>query len=176
MKKSLFIIPVLLILFSSPAYSKIMYIIDEISITVRSQTGDDFKTVDQLNSHEPVNLLRSEGSWALISFKDNKTGWVLQQYLTEKTPMPIQIAELKKTINAHIDKISALEKENVTLKQSKAEMVELTSRLKIENQSLKEEPYKIIFLVAGAGIFLLGCIVTLMLQRSGQKRRRRLSF
>ena len=176
MKKFFFIILIPLILFSSTAYSKTMYVTDILYIMARRQPGLDFKIVDQLSSNERVNLLRSEESWAQISFKDNKKGWVLKRFLTEEKPKPIQIAELKETSNAQTEKIDALEKENITLKQSKAEMAELMSSLKIENQNLKEEPYRIMLLLAGVGIFLLGCIMTLILQRTGQKRRSRLSF
>ncbi|MBW2552985.1 MAG: TIGR04211 family SH3 domain-containing protein [Deltaproteobacteria bacterium] len=176
MKKFFFIILIPLILFSSTSYSKTMYVTDILYIMARRQPGLDFKIVDQLSSNERVNLLRSEESWAQISFKDNKTGWVLKRFLTEETPKTIQISELKETENAQAEKIAALEKKNITLKQSKAEMAELMSSLKIENQNLKEAPYRIMLLLAGVGIFLLGCIMTLILQRTGQKRRSRLSF
>jgi uncharacterized protein YgiM (DUF1202 family) len=176
MKKFFFIILIPFILFSSTTYSKTMYVTDTLYIMARSQPGLDFKIVDQLSSNERVNLLRTEESWAQISFKDNKTGWVLERFLAEETPKSIQIAELKETLNAQAEKIVALEKENITLKQSKAEMAELISSLKIENQSLKEAPYRIMLLLAGVGIFLFGCIITLILQRTGQKKRSRLSF
>ncbi len=176
MKKFFFIILIPFILFSSTTYSKTMYVTDTLYIMARSQPGVDFKIVDQLSSNERVNLLRTEESWAQISFKDNKTGWVLERFLAEETPKSIQIAELKETLNAQAEKIVALEKENITLKQSKAEMAELISSLKIENQSLKEAPYRIMLLLAGVGIFLFGCIITLILQRTGQKKRSRLSF
>ncbi len=176
MKKFFFIILIPFILFSSTTYSKTMYVTDTLYIMARSQPGVDFKIVDQLSSNERVNLLRTEESWAQISFKDNKTGWVLERFLAEETPKSIQIAELKETLNAQAEKIAALEKENITLKQSKAEMAELISSLKIENQSLKEAPYRIMLLLAGVGIFLFGCIITLILQRTGQKKRSRLSF
>lgn len=153
-----------------------MYVIDKITITVRKQPGLDFKIVDRLTSNETVNLLRTEESWAQISFKDNKTGWVMKRFLTEETPKPIQIAELKKTVNTQAENIAALEKENITLKQSKAEMVEIISSLKLENQSLKELPYRIILLLAGVGIFLFGCIVTLIIQRKSRRRKSSLSF
>ncbi|MCK5423547.1 MAG: hypothetical protein KAJ08_15350, partial [Deltaproteobacteria bacterium] len=107
--------------------------------------------------------------------KDDKTGWVMRRYLTEETPKPIQIAELKKTVNTQAETITTLEKENVTLKQSKAEMVEIISNLKLENQSLKEVPYRIILLLTGVAIFLLGCIVSLIIQRKN-RRRSSLSF
>ena len=175
MQKLLFMILITLIIFPSPAYSKTMYVIDKITITVRKQPGLDFKVIGQLTSGEAVNILRTEESWAQIPFKDDKTGWVMRRYLTEETPKPIQIAELKKTVNTQAETIATLEKENTTLKQSKAAMVEIISNLKLENQSLKEVPYRIILLLTGVGIFLFGCIVSLIIQRKN-RRKSSLSF
>jgi len=164
MKKYLFMVMILFILFSSTTHAKTMYITDDLIITVRRKPSLDFKIVDKLTSNEKVDILKTEGSWAQISFKDNKTGWVLKRFLTEETPKPIQIAELKKTVK----KIEVLEKENIALKQRKAEMEETISSLSLENQKLKEEPYRIMLLLAGCGIFLIGCMVTLIILRIGR--------
>ena len=160
MKKLLFMILIPFIIFSSPAYSKTMYVVDTITITVRKQPGLDFKVVDQLTSNAKVDLLKTEKSWAQISY-NNKKGWVVKRFLTEEMPDSIQIAELKKTVK----KTEDLEKENRALKQKNAEMEERISSLLQENQKLKEEPYRIL---AGAGIFLMGCIVTLIILRVGR--------
>jgi len=168
MKKYFFMVLISFILFSSPAHSKTMYVIDEIIITVRRQPGVDFKIIDQLNSNEKVDLLRTKESWAQISFRDSKTGWVLSRFLTEEIPKPIQITELKKTVNVQSEKIKALEKEIIVLKQRKTEMEETIRSLTLENQKHKEEPYRIMMLLAGGGIFLIGCIVTLIILRIGR--------
>ena len=164
MKKHLMMIIIPLILCSSITHAKTVYITDNIIITVRKKPSLDSKVVDQLTSNEKVDLLRTEKSWAKISYNDNKIGWVLERFLTKETPKPIQIAELKKTIK----KIEALEKENIALKQRKSEMEETISSLSLENQNLKEEPYKIMLLLTGCGIFLIGCIVTLIILRIGR--------
>ena len=163
MKKHLMII-ITLILYSSITHAKTMYITDNLIVTVRKKPALGFKVVDQLTSNEKVNLLRTEESWAQINYNDNKTGWMLERFLTEETPKTMQIAELKKTVK----KIEALGKENLALKQEKSEMEETISSLSLENQKLKEEPYKIMLLLAGGGIFLIGCIVTLIILRIGR--------
>jgi uncharacterized protein YgiM (DUF1202 family) len=137
-----------------------MYVSDNLIITVRSNPGLEFRVVDQLTSNEKVDLLKTEKSWAQISY-NNKKGWVVERFLTEEMPDSIQIAELKKTVK----KTENLEKENRALKQKNAEMEERISSLLQENQKLKEEPYRIL---AGAGIFLMGCIVTLIILRVGR--------
>ena len=164
MKKHLIMIILPLVLCSSIAHAKTMYITDSLTVTVRKKPGQDFKVVDQLTSNEKVELLRAEESWAKISYDDNKTGWMLERFLTEETPKPIQIEELKKTVR----KIEALGKETIALKQRKSEMDEIINSLSLENQKLKEEPYKIMVLLAGGGIFLIGCIVTLIILRIGR--------
>ena len=160
MKKCFFMVLISFILFSSPLHAKTMYVSDNLIITVRSNPGLEFRVVDQLTSNEKVDLLKTEKSWAQISY-NNKKGWVVKRFLTEEMPDSIQIAELKKTVK----KTENLEKENRALKQKNAEMEERISSLLQENQKLKEEPYRIL---AGAGIFLMGCIVTLIILRVGR--------
>jgi len=176
MKKHLFMVLIPLLLFPPLTYSETMYVLDKIIITVRTQPGLDYRIVDRLASDEKVDVLRTEESWTQVSFKDNKTGWVLTRYLTKETPKSIKIAELEKKVTLQAEQLEALEKENTSLKQGKAGLAEAVSTLKIENQNLKEEPYRIILLLAGSGIFLMGCIVTLIIQRTGRKKRDKLTF
>ena len=168
MKKYGFIVLTSLILSSSPIHAEPMYITNNLTVTVREAPKLESKTVDRLTSHEKVELLKIEGSWAKITFKDNKTGWMLERFLTEETPEPIQIAELKKTVASTIEKTEALEKENLTLQQNKAELEERVLSLQQENQKFKNEPYRIMLLLAGGGIFLMGCIVSLVILRIGR--------
>lgn len=172
MKKFFFVVLIPIILFSCNAIAKTMYVTDTLYIMARRQPGLDYKIVDQLASNEQVNLLQTDESWAQISFKDNKTGWVLQRFLTEEIPKSVQIEQLKQTLDAQSETIESLEKENAGLKVSKAEMVDEVSALKIENQKMKEEPYRIILLLAGGGIFLFGSMLTLIIQGSARRRKK----
>ena len=145
-----------------------MYITDNLVVTVRIKPRLDSKIVDRLASNEKVLLLKIEGSWAKINFKDNKTGWMLERFLTEETPEPIRIAELNKTVEAKVEKIAVLEKENIALTQGKTEMEDKISSLLKENQKYQEGPYTIMLLLAGGGIFLTGCVATLIILRIGR--------
>ena len=55
-------------------------------------------------------------------------------------------------------------------------MGETIRSLTLDNQKHKEEPYRIMLLLAWGGIFLLGCIMTLVLQGTGRRRKDSLSF
>jgi len=182
MKRYFFII-IPLTLLSSTTQAKTMYVVDYFKIMVRRQPGEEYKIVAQLPSNTKVTLLETEELWAKISFEKNKTGWILKRYLTEEIPKPVRIAELEKTIKDKEEKIDALEKENIFLKQKNAEMgesiavqAEQVKNVSLENQRLKEEPYRIILLLSGGGIFLIGCIATLIIQRLGREKKSKLSF
>jgi len=64
----------------------------------------------------------------------------------------------------------------IVLKQRETEMGETIRSLTLDNQKHKEEPYRIMLLLAWGGIFLLGCIMTLVLQGTGRRRKDSLSF
>jgi uncharacterized protein YgiM (DUF1202 family) len=73
--------------------AKTKYVIDYFKIMVRSQPGAEYKIIDQLSSNEKVRTIQEEGNWVKIAFKNNRTGWVLQQFLTAELPKEIRIAE-----------------------------------------------------------------------------------
>jgi len=118
-----------------------------------------------------VRTVQVEGNWVKIAFKGNRTGWVLQQYLTAELPKGIRIADLEKKVIEQEKKIQSLDEENFSLKKKNVEVGQSINDLSSENQSLKEEPFRILLLLAGGGIFLIGCITTLILQSMGRKKR-----
>ncbi len=171
MKRYLLGILFSILLFPPGAQAKTMYVIDYFKIMVRSQPGGEYKIIDQLSSNEKVTVLRDTGDWTHIRFKNNKTGWVLSRFLTSETPKAIRIAELEKKLEDQTKKITSLDKENFTLKKKNVELGQRMNELLSENQRLKEEPFRILLLLAGGGIFLVGCITTLILQSVGRKKK-----
>ena len=183
MKRCFFIVFVILTLFPYAAQTKEWYVIDNFKIMVRRQPGEMYKIVEQLPSDEKVRIMKTEEDWAKISFRNGKTGWVLKRFLTEEVPKPIQMEQLEKKIKDLEETIEALKKEKMSIKQKYAEMGETIAAqsvkvkdISLENQRLKEGPYRIILLLSGGGIFLIGCIVTLIIQGLGRGRRNKLSF
>ena len=171
MKKSIFCIVISLLVLPPVVQAKTMYVIDYFKIMVRSQPGEGYKIINQLSSNEKVRLITTEGTWAKVAFRDNKTGWVLRRFITNETPKEIRIAELEKKLKENAQKLVLLEEENLTLKQRDVEMGQQVNVMTAENQQLKEEPFRILMLLAGGGIFLIGCITTLILQSMGRKKR-----
>lgn len=159
-----------LLLLPPAVQAKTKYVIDYFKIMVRSQPGAEYKIIDQLSSNEKVRTIQAEGNWVKIAFKNNRTGWVLQQFLTSELPKGIRIADLEKKVKEQEEKIQSLDEENFSLKKKNVEVGQSINDLSSENQRLKEEPFRILLLLAGGGIFLIGCITTLILQSMGRKR------
>jgi uncharacterized protein YgiM (DUF1202 family) len=171
MRKYLLSILFCVLLLPPAVQAKTKYVIDYFKIMVRSQPGAEYKIIDQLPSNEKVRTVQVEGNWVKIAFKGNRTGWVLQQYLTAELPKGIRIADLEKKVIEQEKKIQSLDEENFSLKKKNVEVGQSINDLSSENQSLKEEPFRILLLLAGGGIFLIGCITTLILQSMGRKKR-----
>jgi uncharacterized protein YgiM (DUF1202 family) len=174
---------VLMFFIAFTAQAKDMYVVDYFKIMVRRQPGEKYKITAQLPSNEKVELMRIEDAWAEISFRNGKKGWILKRYLTEDIPKPVRIAGLETKVKELAEKIESVERENLALKQKNTEMGEaLASQaekmkiISLENQRLREKPYRIILLASGGGIFLLGCIMALILQRMGRGKKNKLSF
>lgn len=161
----------------SAAQAKTMFVTDTCTINVRVQPGDD-RVVDQLSSDDAVDVLETQGKWVKVSFKGGLEGWMLKQYITADKPAAVRMADLEKQLQEQEVRINGLDRENLSLKQEKLAFEQTLNSLSAENQKLKQEPYQIMLLLSGGGIFLIGCITALILQSIGGRKKSRggLSF
>jgi SH3 domain protein len=164
--------------FFSAAQAKTMFVTDTCTINVRVQPGEEYRVMDQLAADETVDVLETQDKWARISFKGGLEGWMLAQYLTAEKPKTMRIADLEKQLQDQAARMNELEKENLSLKGEKLAFDQTLNTLSVENQKLKQEPYQLMLLLSGGGIFLVGCITALILQSIGGRKKGRggLSF
>ncbi len=155
----------------SAVQAKTMFVIDTCTINVRVQPGEEYRIMDQLAADDTVQVLETQGLWARISFKGGLEGWVRDQYLTAEQPKTVRIADLEKQLQEQAARITELDRENLSLKKEKLTFDQTLNTLSAENQKLKQEPYQLMLLLSGGGIFLLGCITALILQAVGRKKR-----
>lgn len=108
------------------------YVIDELTITVRSGRSNSHQIVKLLHSGEKIDVLselEENGKQYAFIQAGNITGWVLSQYLT-KTP----IAR---------DRIAAVEANAEKIKLKNKVLQEQLAKLKTENKSLKAQRDKL---------------------------------
>lgn len=171
MRRCFFMIVVSAVALVPPAQAKTMFVIDTFKIMVRSQPGEEYKIIDQLASDDKVEVLERQEYWVRIGFKEGKEGWVPERLLTAEKPKAQRIADLEKQLQVQGSRIALLDQETLSLKQAKVACDDTLNTLSAENQRLKQEPYQIMLLLSGAGIFLIGCITALILQSIGRRKR-----
>ena len=108
-----FILILMLILFILPvgqAIADTQYVSDELTITLRTGEGDQYKILKMLKTGTPVEILQ-EGTadHVFVRTSDGTEGWVKKQYLTNETPKPTVIARLEKERDRLREQVNQLE-------------------------------------------------------------------
>jgi SH3 domain protein len=114
-----FILILMLILFILPVVQAIadtQYVSDELTITLRTGEGDQYKILKLLKTGTPVEILQ-EGTadHVFVRTSDGTEGWVKKQYLTNETPKPTVIARLEKERDRLREQVNQLENQQAEL-------------------------------------------------------------
>ena len=123
--KNLCIIGICLILFSTPVLAENKYISDTVKVTMRTGPGNDRKIISLLKVGTQVEVVQPGDDWTLVRLANGKEGWVINRFLTDKTPSDIELNLLKGKYEA--------------LRASASKMKETYNLLKAENEKLTTE-------------------------------------
>jgi SH3 domain protein len=123
--KNLCIIGMCLVLFSTPVLAENKYISDTVKVTMRTGPGNDRKIISLLSIGTKVEVVQPGDEWTLVRLANEKEGWVINRFLTDKIPSDIELKILKSKYQA--------------LKDSASKMQEKNSLLKAENEKLTTE-------------------------------------
>ncbi len=134
--------------------------VSNLTITVRRGPGIDYKIIAFLNPGDEVDEIGRESGWARVRFGQNRTGWVLERYLTE-TPSPVSRKDELLARNESLKgTVSVLERSNASLRayfDKPAQMApekeasryhsaqELARALTLAKRLLREESLKVRF-------------------------------
>ena len=123
--KNLCIIGMCLVLFSTPVLAENKYVSDAVKVTMRTGPGNDRKIISLLRVGTKVEVVQPGDEWTLVRLANEKEGWVINRFLTDKIPSDIQLNLLKGKYQA--------------LKASASQMQEKNGLLKAENEKLTTE-------------------------------------
>ncbi|GAB4387871.1 MAG: hypothetical protein Kow0025_03920 [Thermodesulfovibrionales bacterium] len=84
-----------LLLFAPRAMAEKAYVSDDLTITMRSGQGNEFRIIKILKTGTPLEVLQREERYAQVRTADGEEGWVLSQYLTSETPKSLIIDGLR---------------------------------------------------------------------------------
>lgn len=83
----------LICLYAAPLYAKTVYVIDQITITLRSGQGTQHQILRTLPSGTPMEVLHvnEDSGYSQVRTKDGVDGWVLSQYLIDEPTSKIKL-------------------------------------------------------------------------------------
>ena len=130
-----------LLLPTSALRAETRYVSDQLVVTLRSGTGDNYQAVENLKTDSPVRVLQDTGAFVQVTTEKGNTGYIQSHYVSKEIPKPIRIAELKQQIiklQAELEKCSktaasANEKQatiddiSKKLQQAQAELAKVSS-------------------------------------------------
>ncbi|MBF0147572.1 MAG: TIGR04211 family SH3 domain-containing protein [Magnetococcales bacterium] len=129
------------------ASGNMSYVADSVDISMRSGPEVNYRIIRMLKSGMKLRVLEKNGNgWSRVRDENDKDGWILDRYLTDKVPASLRVAELEQTMESLRVERDALEKKfnevrqsNQILNQDRAELERLRSlmqnTLKVDNEN-----------------------------------------
>ncbi|MBW2246379.1 MAG: TIGR04211 family SH3 domain-containing protein [Deltaproteobacteria bacterium] len=133
--KNMCIIGMCLVLFSTPVLAENKYVSDSVKVTMRTGPGNDRKIISLLRVGTKVEVVQPGDDWTLVRLANEKEGWVINRFLTDKIPSDIELKILKSKYQALKDSASQMQEKNSLLK---AENKKLTTEFAVSRKELQK--------------------------------------
>ncbi len=190
MLKILAFICLLGMVLAGPLAARDIYVTGITKITMRTGPGVEHKIVAMLTSGSKLETIEYQKDWSHVKTQDNKRGWVLSRFLTEKVPQTLLVKQLqdenarlvtaleqaedkKRALAEKNDLLGDIEKKYKKLKQASAEFLKLNESYKVLSKLSQDQKDQIhtleqnlnneekIWFLSGAGVFIVGLIIGL---------------
>jgi SH3 domain protein len=133
------LISLIMLLASAPAFADTRYVVDELTITVRSGPSNQHQIVKLIDSGTKLDVIeevKKDGKHYVHVRIGDKEGWVLSQYL-RSTPIARDLLEAAKT------KTEKYREENTRLKNQLAELQQARSEVEKQRDQFKQSAQNI---------------------------------
>lgn len=127
------------------------YVSDQLVVSLRDQTGADYKVLMSLRTDSSVEVLDEEGRFLKVRTPDGVEGFVLRQYITSSAPKSQVIKELRKrnaTLEARLAGLSGLDDELQSVRQKALEFESGFRELELEHRRLVESSGDLMTVIA----------------------------
>ncbi|MCP4720131.1 MAG: TIGR04211 family SH3 domain-containing protein [Desulfobacteraceae bacterium] len=167
-----------------------IYVTGITKITMRTGPGVEHKIVAMLTSGSKLETIEYQRDWSHVKTRDNKTGWVLSRFLTEKVPQTLLVKQLqnenkdlvaaleqaeekKQTLTEKNEFLTDIEEKYKKLEQASADFLKLNASYKELAKLSQDQKDQILILeenmnneeklwfLSGAGVFIVGLIIGL---------------
>lgn len=152
---TVFFVSLCICLSSIPCRAEKAYVTNPTKINLRNAPGNNEKILAILPQNEAVEIVDSQKGWSQVRLLapkwDNKSGWILSDYLESRVPWEIQATALKDENGRLKEKLAKLETEWGELT---SERKEITRKLEENKRALAEIREKYQSLKEGSGQYL----------------------
>jgi SH3 domain protein len=171
-----------------------IYVSGITKITMRTGPGVEHKIVTMLISGSRLETIEYQKDWSHVRTQNNKTGWVLTRFLTQKAPQTLLIKQLedenqrlvtalerteekKRALAEKNDILVDIEEKFRKLEQASADYLKLSENYKALARKSQEQKEQILSLeknmsneeklwfLSGAGVFVVGLIIGLITRK-----------
>lgn len=129
-----------LLLIATAGFAETRYISDVLVVTVRSNTGNNYQTVDNLKTATPVEVLGEDQTYVKVRTPEGKEGYILRQYVTKELPKAVQIDRLEKETAALKEQLQQQQQSSAdklaNADANLAKIAELQKQLQVTNDNL----------------------------------------
>ncbi|WP_029910572.1 TIGR04211 family SH3 domain-containing protein [Pelobacter seleniigenes] len=129
-----------LLLIATAGFAETRYISDVLVVTVRSNTGNNYQTVDNLKTATPVEVLSEDQTYVKVRTPEGKEGYILRQYVTKELPKAVQIDRLEKETAALKEQLQQQQQSSAdklaNADANLAKIAELQKQLQVANDNL----------------------------------------
>jgi len=135
MKRYVFI-GILLVFATASVQAQSMYVSEIVEITLRTGPGIDHKVIAMVKSGQSLTMLEPGPEWTKVRLPNEKEGYVLSRFLTEKKPNELLLDELREKYRGLESKLNSIGEEN---EKQQSENNRLLSELAAKEEELSEE-------------------------------------
>lgn len=162
--------------------AKDLYVSGHREVQVRTGPGAEHKAFTTLQTGQSMQRVHREGDYYLVKIPDGRRGYVLRQHLTEKAPSEFRLRELEAQVKQQAQEIKRLGQENSQLTEASSTHTERESGVRAELARLQDElaqrenEKNLQWFLSGAGMLLIGWIISRIPFRRQKSRQQGLSF
>lgn len=127
----------ILVLASATAVGATRYVTDELRISVRTGTGEQYRIIEVIGSGTQVETLDSSGEWAKVRTPEGNVGWVRAQYLVEQPVAADRLRSVRAELEAARERIGELESVLAEARAETADQRERVAALTSEKEELE---------------------------------------
>ena len=124
----LWVISLSMAFFACPLFAEDIYVTGVTNITMRTGPGVEHKIVAMLKSGTKLEIVEYQKDWTHVKTDQERTGWVLSRFLTQKVPDALLVEKLNKDNQDLMSKLEAIEDENKTLTVKNATLVQIEEK------------------------------------------------